>query len=299
MATRVSSKHSIYSMNAANLPALEITSGEQVIFETMDWFGTGTDYAKLLYDNAGGVDINPATGPVSVQGAKPGDTLKIDILKIDLTDKGKMFCIPGIGVLGHLIKELETKNIYFDQNVIHYNEKITIPVQPMIGVIGTAPSTGDIPCYIPGPHGGNMDTRYVKAGSRIYLPVFVEGGLLALGDLHAAMADGEVSDWGLETSGNVTVRVSLIKQKSLGIPVIETEDDFFIVYSDEDLNLAVKKAIEAGFNYLKQRTDLSSNDLISLLSLICPLEISQIVKPLKTVRIRIPKKRFANYQIGF
>ncbi len=295
---KIGPENVITSMNSTNPAALEVEPGSTVLFTTEDWFAKDTDYAKLLYEEAS-VNVNPATGPVAVKGAGPGDTLVVDILDIKLASKGLMFCIPGFGMLGERITKLETKVMPIEDNKVLFNEKIKIPCQPMIAGIGTAPQKGDIPCFIPGRHGGNLGEKTITTGNRLYLPVFVPGGNLALGDLHAVMGDGEVSDWALEISGEVLLKVSLLKGKQQPWPVVETESDWLLLASAEELDMAAHQVTEAAVDFLLDRTDLSLNDAISILSLIGSLEISQAVNPLKTVRMRIPKDIFKNYHLEF
>jgi amidase len=144
-----------------------------------------------------------------------------------------------------------------------------------------------------------MDTRLIKKGSTLYLPVFVEGALLAMGDLHAVMGDGEVSVTGLEIQGQVTVKVDLIKGKSEPWPVLDVGDDWYVIASAEDLDEAARLALDAMLEFLEKRTDLSLNDRVSLLSACGKMEISQVVDPLKTVRMGISKTIMKNYALQF
>lgn len=112
-----------------------------------------------------------------------------------------MVTSPGLGVLGEKITEAHTKIIPIKNGFAEFNEKIRLPLTPMIGVLGVAPAEGSVHCAVPGDHGSNMDTKLIKVGSKVYLPVFVSGANLALGDLHACMGDGELSGTGIETAG--------------------------------------------------------------------------------------------------
>ena len=92
----------------------------------------------------------------------------------------------------------------------------------MIGVIGCAPSGPDVIDGYVGSHGGNMDCKLITKGTRLYFPVRVEGALLQMGDVHAAMGDGELCGTGIEIPAEITVRVSLLKNFELHWPVLET-----------------------------------------------------------------------------
>ena len=115
----------------------------------------------------------------------------------------------------------------------------------MIGVIGVAPAGDDVPCGTPGSHGGNMDTRLIGDGATIYLPVQAPGALLAVGDLHAAMGDGEIAFTGVEVAGAVTLQVSLREDMSLTDPVLENDDTVATIASAETLDEAAKMATNA------------------------------------------------------
>ncbi|ALV62513.1 Acetamidase [Thermococcus sp. 2319x1] len=135
-----------------------------------------------------------------------------------------------------------------------------------------------------------MDTKLIRKGTTLYLPVFVEGGLLALGDLHAVMGDGEICVSACEVPGKVTVRVSIVKGMAPPYPVLETEDSVYIIVSHGDLWDAIKQATELGVEVLQKALGLSWEEAYMLGSLILDVEISQLVDPKKTVRIRIPKE---------
>lgn len=290
---RIASDRAIYAMSAANAPVLTVEPGSEVVFETKDCFSNQIRKAEDLFSSVGWATINPATGPLAVAGAEPGDTLVVDIIDIKLASQGCMVCVPEMGALGHLIRESETRIIPLDDGEAVFGDQVRLPVRPMIGVIGTAPEAGDVPCGEPGRHGGNMDTRLIGAGSRLYLPVFAKGGLLAMGDLHAVMADGEVSLCGVEIAGEVTVKVGVIKGKRSEWPVLETMTDWYVIASGPSLDEASRLVLDGTMAFLRGRVALGTNDVISLLSLAGNLEISQIVDPLKTVRMRLPKSVFA------
>lgn len=285
-------------MSPNHQPVLEVDPGSEVLFITKDCFSNQIRDEDDLFAAVEWEKVNPATGPLAVRGAAPGDTLVVDILSIDVGEQGAMVCVPGLGAAGHLITETETRIVPINAGHAVFNDKIKLPVKPMIGVIGTAPEREEIPCGTPGRHGGNMDTRQITAGTRLYLPVYVPGANLALGDLHAVMGDGEISVCGVEVPGQVKVKVNIIKDKQLEWPLLETEKDFHLITSAEDLDQAAEYAIQAALDFTLNHTDLELNGAISLLSIGAHLEISQVVDPLKTVRMRLPRRLFAadNYR---
>lgn len=196
---------------------------------------------------------------------------------------------PDLGVLGEELTEnaiqmvpiLEGKAILFD--------KIELPLNPMIGVIGTAPANGEsISCGTPNKHGGNMDSKVIAEGSTLYLPVNVPGALLAMGDLHAAMGDGEVSVCGVEIAGEVTVTVTVIKGKQWKVPMVKTDYALYTIASEERLDDAATAATKNMVDFLETESGMTKHDAIFLLSIGGNLQISQVVDPLKTTRFELP-----------
>lgn len=295
----IDNKKVIYSFSRNNPKVAEARPGDQVQFITKDCFSNRITNEKDLFNPENMTNINPATGPLKIIGAESGDTLKVIIDDITVEEQGVMITVPGLGAYGHRLDSIETKIIPIHNGMAIFSEKIVLPIDPMIGVIGTSPCKDDIPCGTPGRHGGNMDTRLIRKGTTLYLPVYVPGAMLSLGDLHAAMGDGEVSICGIEISGIVTVTVDLIKGKGEPWPVLETVSSWYVIASDYDLDSAVELVLDAALDFLKSRISISINDLVSLLSIAGSLEICQIVDPLKTVRMGISKDIFKNYDLIF
>lgn len=279
----------VYALSPENPPVAVAEPGEEVIFETKDCFSNQIRTEKDLFASVGWATINPATGPLAVRGTEPGDVLVVDVLRIEVASQGVMVAVPGLGALGHLISESETKVVPIRDGKAIFNEVVALPIRPMIGVIGTAPEKEAVPCGTPGPHGGNMDTRLITEGTRLYLPVFVPGANLCLGDLHAVMGDGEVVVCGVEIPGRVTVRVDVRKGRQLPSPMLETADAWYTIASAQDLDEAAQMALEHMLAFVRERTGLPLNHAGMLLSIAGHLEISQVVDPLKTVRMRLPK----------
>jgi len=298
---KISADKHIYSMSAHNKEAASCQPGETVIFETQDCFSNQIQSEEVLFESTDWETINPATGPLKIEGAEPGDTLKIEIKKIKVKDQGVMITSPEMGFLEEFITDSETKIIPIENNKAIFNEKINIDLDPMIGVIGTSPGKDEkaVPCGTPASHGGNMDTKVIKENAILYLPVRVPGAMLAMGDLHAAMGDGEVVVTGIEIAGEVTVKVDLIKNKELSDPIVETEPAFYTIASGTDLDAAAKKASNNMFQFLNERLPLSNNELAMLMSIICDLQISQVVDPQKTARMRVEKRVLEKYGLKY
>ncbi len=237
---------------------------------------------------------NPATGPIFVNGAQPGDTLKVTINKIDVDEKGTVCALENEGTLGHMVSGNHVKIVHIEDGCAVFTDDIRIPINPMIGVIGVAPANGEsIGCGTPGHHGGNMDNTMVAERATLYFPVAVEGAQLALGDVHAVMGDGEIGVTGLEIPAVVNLTVEVIKGKAPEYPILENEDSFSIIVSKETTDEANLRATELMKEFLEPRMDISAPDIIMLMSLVGNLEVCQIVDPLKTVRFVFPKKYMA------
>ena len=278
----------VYAMSPDNAPVARIQSGETLVFETADCFG---GQIACEADRMGALDwsrINPATGPVFVEGAQPGDTLKVEILKIDLAAQAAMVEAPGEGITGLEAAAETTKILPIQNGMAVFNEHISLPVRPMIGVIGTAPADESIATGTPSFHGGNMDCKRIGEDAALYLPVNVAGALLAMGDLHAVMGDGEVCVCGAEIAGAVTVRVSVVKGQPLPLPFLTTDKHAMAIYSAEGLDAAAQGAALRMRTFLIDQVRLPAHEAGMLLSLSGDLRICQAVDPNKTCRMELP-----------
>lgn len=290
MTYKISSDNYIFSFSKDTRPVLYVKSGDEVEIETMDCFSnqirTNEDKLESLDWNR----INPATGPIYVEGAQPGDTLKISIKKIQIAGTGVVATGKDLGVLGHWMETLYSRVLDIKDGKVIFNKNISFPINTMIGVIGVAPKEGSINCGTPGSHGGNMDTKLISQDSVLYLPVFVDGALFALGDLHAAMGDGEIGVSGVEVAGSVTVKLEVIKSISITNPIIRANDVTATIASAPTLDEAVTMATQDMANLLKQFTSMSIEEIATLMSAVGNVQICQVVDPEKTVRFAMPNK---------
>ena len=290
-------KKLIYNMSATHKPVLSVPSGSTLVFETCDCFEDQITSEQTPFQALDWARINPATGPVFIEGAEPGDMLKVTIEKIEIRDHGVMVTGPDMGVLGDELTENTIRIIPIRQDKAFFTENVELPLNPMIGVIGTAPASEDISCGTPGNHGGNMDCKIIGEGATLYLPVNVPGALLALGDLHAAMGDGEVSVCGVEVSGEVTLSVMVIKGKHWQLPLVRNSTSLYMIASEKSLDEATIRASKNMVDFLVNECGLTNYDAINLLSIAGNLQICQIVDPLKTVRMELPLSVLA--QLGY
>lgn len=280
----------IYKFSPSMEPIETIVPGDTIKVETNDCFFQQIDKEEQILTEIDYDRLNPATGPIYVEGAEPGDLLKIEIISIDVKDKGVAAVVPGEGALGDQVTKpiIRVINIQDDYAVFH---GIKIPIKPMIGVIGVAPldEEGEWTTDTPWRHGGNMDTTDIRAGSTLYFPVNQKGALLALGDCHAVMGDGEVCFTGLEIPADVVLKIDLIKNKTIKWPLVETEQDTMVIASGDSLEDAVYEATSQAVNHIKDSLGLEWEDAYMLASLSVDLKISQVVDPKMTVRAAIPK----------
>ena len=278
----------IYDFNAQHTPIAYVESGDKVEIETYDCFQNQVKDETTEISGINWEKINPATGPIFVKGAMPGDILKVKIEKIDLDKQGVMVVGPGLGVLGDSFSEMEKKLLPITDEHVLFNN-IKIPLNKMIGVIGVAPAGEGINCGTPGQHGGNMDNKMMTEGATLYFPVFVEGALFGLGDMHAAMGDGEISVSGIEVSGKATVTLEVIKGLKLEHPMLENENEFTQIVSAETLDEAAKLATKLMTKRIAEKSSLTLAEVTMLMSAVGQVQVCQIVDPLMTARFSVPK----------
>lgn len=289
----LSRDHHFFSFSAEHAPALTANPGELIHVQTWDCYkGAITDYSNALNhleDN----EINPATGPIYITGAEPGDTLSVTLHDIKPGLRGVARTYPGNGQLSHLIEKPYARFFDVVDGLVTMNESVSFPASPMLGVIGLAPESGTIPTMPAGKHGGNLDNNMNKIGSTIHLPVKHTGGLLSMGDMHASMGDGEICGTGIEIAGDVLISTQLIKGLTTDFPVTET-DDSWITHgvAVEDLTLAMKLACEEAAGLLVSQWGFTVEDAFIFLSVRGDLGIAQAVHPSSgtvIAKMRVPK----------
>lgn len=283
----LSKDKSIFEFRAHMAPALTVDGGDTLQVHMADCFGGQIKSEDTLCSEIDFGRINPATGPVFVRGAERGDTLAVKISELTLSDRGVAVLVPGEGLLGHKVKTPRTRIMAVTNRSCRFGS-LELPLKPMIGVIGVAPSEGSCQTGTPGRHGGNMDTAAIGPGAVLYLPVSQPGGLLAMGDCHAVMGDGEVSCSGCEIEARATIKVGVIKGFSLGWPALEKDGEFHLIVSNDNLDEAMAEATEEAVSLLERCLGLSWDDAYILSGLVMDLRVSQLVDPKKTVRAVLP-----------
>ena len=236
------------------------------------------------------------TGPVYVEGARPGDTLEVKVLSIEFPiDYGYNGCsgfLPANcnGSVPRSILKLDTKAMTSE-----FKPGIVIPLRPFFGSMGVAPApeVGRVSSNPAGRHAGNLDNRELVVGSTLYIPVFVPGALFQIGDGHGAQGDGEVDQTGLETSLRGRVQLTVRKDMKLVWPRAETSADYISMGSDEDLKTATAIAIQEMVDFLAATKALTKHEAYQVVSLAGDVAVTQLVdQPVYGVHVKVPKAIF-------
>lgn len=283
----VSRESKVFAICAESKPIAKANPGDILVVETEDCFDNQVRTPEDVIESVDFDRVNPATGPIYIEGAEPGDTLVVDILSIDVAKQGVMVALPGLGVLADEVQNPTIKILPIKDNRVIWDENWSFTIKPMIGVIGVTPKGEPISCGTPDDHGGNMDTAEIGAGCRVNLPVNVEGAMLHLGDVHATQGDGEVCGTGVECRAVVTLRVDVKKNTGLERPVLEKDNRIMFMASHVDLFTATQIATKEAVNFLMQAKGLSFEEAYILASAIADIKISQLVDPLLTVRAEL------------
>jgi amidase len=293
MADRVGRDDVIWAFGPDLTPVLEVDPGTIVTLETNDCFtGQIQSEANLITEIDLG-RVNAATGPIAVRGAEPGDSLVVELLEVRPSGKGFATLMPGVGQLHKQVASPLTQVFSVEGDVVHMTDRISFPLRPMVGVIGVATETESASNVYAGEHGGNLDNHLHGPGATVYLPVRQPGGMLAIGDMHAAMGDGEVCFTGVEIAGEVTVRVGLLKGKQGRWPVTELADSWVVHgTAGPDFMEALDRAVEEGARFLVDQWGFSIEEAFVFLSVACDANICQACRPQEfstVARVSIPK----------
>jgi acetamidase/formamidase len=275
-------------------PALQVDPGDTIRARTLRGSWDGADFDRDAELDAG----HALTGPVFVRGARPGDALAIEILKLRPAPAGHTnagdvstpvndrLALTGAG--RHRVEwEIEP-----DTRVARALG-FEVDLHPFLGVIGMPPAEPGIHSTTPPRStGGNIDCRELVAGSTLVIPVAVEGGLLSFGDGHAAQGDGEVSGTAIECAmDEVELRVSVIPAAGLNTPEAHTAAGFITFGFSPDLNEAMLIALEAMIDRLQSDLDMERAKVTALASVIVDLHVTQVVNKTWGVHALLPADR--------
>jgi acetamidase/formamidase len=292
-------------------PALKVHSGDSVRIETVSTGSPArfeaagvppdqisenfrTIYKQVTDRGAGGHIL---TGPVYVEGAEPGDTLEVRIVKIEVTSPFAYNGFrPGSGFLPDDFPYARMKIIPLDRErgVAHFSDGIEIPMRPFFGSMGVAPPVGNgrISSAPPWIHAGNLDNKELVAGTTLYIPVHATGALFLVGDGHAGQGNGEVDITAMETALTGTFQFIVRKDLHLRWPRAETPTHYIAMGLHEDLTEATKLAVREAIDFLITEKHLSRDDAYMLSSVAVDFDITELVDGNKGVHAMIPKAIF-------
>jgi len=298
-----------FGWDNARSPVLRIAPGTSVEFEVVDASG-GQLSAKSTVAEVAGLDfgkVNPVTGPVHVDGAEPGDALKVTIESFAPSGWGWTAVIPGFGLLADQFTEPALNIWRYDAAKLGpaaYGPGGRVPLKPFCGTIGVAPAEKGLHSIVPPRRvGGNMDIRDLAAGTELYLPVEVAGALFSVGDTHAAQGDGEICGTAIESPMNVALTFDLVKRADLPFPRFETPGPvtrhldgkgYFVTTGiGADLMEGARAAVMRMVEEISTAQGISAAEAYMLCSVCADLRISEIVdQPNWVVSFYFPKVVF-------
>jgi acetamidase/formamidase len=289
-------------------PVLTVKSGEVVTIDTivgipgwLEELGAPIDqplremqqmYARIT-DRGPGPHF--LTGPVAVEGARPGDVLEVEILDIRLRSPyGWMSIEPQAGALQKEFPVTRKKLVPLNAAAgeAEFAPGIRIPIRPFFGSMGVAPAAGRLSSGPPADNGGNLDNKWLVAGTKLYLPVHAPGALFSVGDGHAAQGDGEVCVTAVETNLTGVFRLTVRKNRKLRWPRAETPTHIITMGLDQSLDEAALGASREMIDYLTAERGLSREDAYMLASAAADLHVTQVVDGVKGVHAMLPKSIF-------
>jgi acetamidase/formamidase len=284
----------------AQPPVLRINSGDTVALETMMHShnqvipGTTIEQIKKLRTDHPGRGPHTVTGPIYVEGAEPGDVLKVAINKIVPRSYATNFNVPGMfGEFPKDYQDGQVKYLYldWDKKITEFLPGVQIPLRPFPGTIGVArKEPGRYSTVPPGEYGGNIDVRDLVEGTALYVPVFVRGALLWSGDSHAAQGNGEVNLTAIETAyKELNITVDVIKGKPLDFPRIETPKSWITLGLDQDLNKAWDQAKAQTIKLLAEQRKVPPEQAAKLIVSVSDCRVTQVVDVKKGIHCLSPK----------
>src|SRR3954471_2013870 len=278
----------------AQAPVLRVNSGDTDVLETMMhspnqvFQGTPIEQIKKTRTDFPGRGPHTLTGPIYIEGAQPGDVLKVTLNKIVPRAYATNFKVPGmLGQFPTVYADGQVKYVYLDLDKMttEFLPGVVIPLKPFPGTLAVArKDPGRYSSVPPGEFAGNMDIRDFVAGSSLYVPVHVPGALLWIVDFHAGQGNGEVNLTGLETAYkefNITVEV--IKGKPLDFPRIETRNSWISMGFDQDLNKAWAQAKAQTIKLIAELRGVSPEQAEKLMPTSSDCRVSQVVNVKKGI----------------
>ena len=292
-------------------PRLRIASGDTVVYATREsgWRERPPTEGEAPPARPAGAG-HALSGPVFVEGAEPGDTLEVRIREIVPTHWGVNAHAPGKRAISGLLggepddmTERYFRRLAIDtaRGVAEFAPGITIPLDPFMGIYATcADEDGPVPTAFPGDFGGNMDCKELRAGTTLYLPVFVPGALFSTGDGHAAQGDGEVSGTAIE-AGMDRLVLEFVVRKDMHIarPCAESDTHLLFLAVAEDLDRACQEALRDTMQYLVTTHGFTRPDAYALCSIAVDFRITQVVDGPRGVHAMLPRAVFPQGRATF
>jgi amidase len=280
MATfRLQGDQVIWAFTPDLVPVLEVDVGDVVTFETNDCFSGQISSEADLVTEIDLTRVNSATGPVAVRGAEPGDSLIVEILDVRPDRWGFATLIPGFGQLTDKIAGPVTRRFEVHDGRVRMNQRVSFPALPMVGVVGVATGVETVSTGLAGTHGGNLDDHWHGTGARIFFPVRQPGAMFAVGDMHAAMGDGEICFTGVEISGEIDIRFGLLKGKQATWPLTELPGRWVPHATATAYEEALALVSEEAAKLLVDEHDFTIEDAFIFLSVACDAGVAQGCKP--------------------
>jgi len=284
---RLSRDHHIYFLDPEAPPAITIESGEELSVETWDAFEGGRDAAVFETQEVKG----PATGPIYVRDAEPGDALKVEFLSIvpKASEGAAHMVMSGRGFLDEDFTRPHCLSIEIDGAELRLPCGVRLPARPSMGFVATTPRYRQTTASDSGPYGGDIDMQELVDGSTLYLPVLVPGGLLALGDCHAVVGDGAVGGTGAECASDTVIRVTVEKDAHLTAPRALTPEHLVVLSYGADLGLAMRDAVRQMVDFLVQEKGMAPYDAYTMLSLAGDIRVSRTFREISSVKMLLPR----------
>ena len=281
----ISKEHVVRTFDANHAPVARVRPGEVFVMETNDRFREWNDGKAWPMEQ-----LTVMTGPVFVEGAKPGQVLAIDILDIRPTlGFGYVITIPGYGVFKDQV-EFRKKIVPIEGNQIRYNETLSLPFIPNVSKIGLAPAHGSLPSSAVGAFGGQLSNSQLGPGSTVYLPIFIEGGLLTIEDVHAKMGDGEVAASAVEIAAEVTLRCRIANELPLSHPLVITQKEVVTMGDGDTVETAANIAIDRLAHIMMDRMHIDITEAAMLVSIAADVRISEMGSPHRYARAAIARE---------
>jgi acetamidase/formamidase len=284
----------------AQAPVLRVNSGDTIVMETMMHShnqvvpGTTIEQIKKTRTDFPGRGPHTLTGPIYIEGAQPGDVLKVRLNKIVPRAYATNFNVPGMfGQFPATYQDGQVKYLYLDlENMqTEFLPGIVLPLRPFPGTLGVArKEPGRYSSVPPGEYAGNMDIRDFVAGTTLYVPVHVPGALLWSGDSHAGQGNGEVNLTAIETAyKELNITVEVVKGKPLDFPRIETPKSWITMGFDVDMNKAWAQAKAQTVKFLSEQRGVSAEQAEKLMASVSDCRVSQVVNVKKGIHCLNPK----------